>query len=558
MEDESLVSRKRREFKQLKNEAAADGWLSHWREIAEYMLPRKGRYLTNDSEKTNTGHRKDQKIINGVAKQAINTLSSGMQEGLTPPSRPWFVLGFENQELLEIQAVKDWLYDVRSRMLFLFAKSNFYPSMRSLYKEVGTFGTAVVFAEEDFETGVRFRPFTIGEFVLAQDWKNHNTTLFRQFSQTAGQMVEQYGIEAVSESVKSSYKNNQKHNRFEVVHCVFPNEDKDDSKKDFRGMDYGSLYFELNGNSEDVLRKAGYKELPFFSPRWEVTGVDVYGESPGMDNLGDCKMLQKMEEKKLKALDKMVDPPMNAPSSMKSTGGTLVPGGINYVNIVQGQQPFKPAYEIRPDIQNIEFGIEKTEKRIERGFFTELFTPISQMDKSMSATEVVRRNAESLKRLGNVVGKIHEEALNPIITRTFSIMSDQNLLPEAPREIQGLELQIEYISPLAQAQKAGGNTAIADTIGFVANIAAVKPEVIDKINFDEVVDQYADLAGISPEIVRSDDDVRRLREARAAEQARMAQQAQLQAAVDSAKTMSETDMSGENALTNVTQGLIGQ
>ena len=443
MED-SRTSKYRRRLYELTQDSQT--WRAHWNEIVDYILPRKGRYLTSTTGKETHGGKKGQKIINGCATEALKILSAGMYGGLTSPSRPWFVLNVEDEELASNASVREWLHNVRDIMLNVFAKSNFYGTMHSMYQELGAFGTAVMMIEEDFDRVIRCRPFTIGEFYLAVDDKYNVTTMYRRFQMTARNMVAEFGEDNVSDSVKQSVASEQGERKFDVIHAVEPNSEKEIGKDGAKGMEYVSVYYEEKGNTDSFLRESGYRTMPFAAPRWSVTAADTYGDSPGMDALGSVKMLQKMEEKKLKALDKMVDPPMNAPVAMKKTGGTIIAGGVNYIDTQQGQQGFVPAYQVNPDIQNIAFELDRVEKRIEKDFSNDLFLAVLGTDKKMTATEVNQRYEEKSRILGPVLEHVQSELLDVVINRTLDIMSRFNLLPPAPPELQNAVRKIEYIS----------------------------------------------------------------------------------------------------------------
>lgn len=544
----SKTDRFRKKLKQLREEQHT--WRPHWQEISEYMMPMKGKYLLSESQDTyaNDGAKKHQKIINGSANDALRIIAAGLQGGLTSPSRPWFALTMNDENLAEFQPVREWLHNVRSILMTIFSRSNFYGSIHSMYKELAAFGTGAMLIEEDFESVIRARPFTIGEYMTALDSKYRARTLYRQFAMTADQMIEAYGIEAVSDQIKSCYDNGNGEKRFEVVQAIEPNGLLNPYRKDFQGKQFISAHFELNNDPDKMLRLSGYNEMPFVVARWDVNGVDVYGTAPGMDALGDVKMLQKMEEKKLKALDKMVDPPMNAPSSMKGKGATVIAGGVNYLDALQGGQTFAPAYQVNPNMQQIGFEIERVEQRIKKFFFNDLFLSIIMNEKNMTATEVAKRYDEKMMVLGAVIERLQSEMLDPVIDRVFNIADRLNLLPPPPKEIEGLEIKVEYISLLAQAQKMVGTTAIEQTAAFVGNLAAVSPDVIDKFDFDEAVDQYAGMVGVPPKMIRSDDAVAEIRAQRAQAQAQAQMQEQIAQSVQGAKIMSETKVGNNSAL----------
>lgn len=535
-----------------------ESWKPHYREISTYMSPRKGRYLTSDSESQhNDGRKKHNEIINGAALDGLRVLAAGMQGGLTSPSRAWFRLAYPDEELMEVKAVKIWLHSVEKIMFSIFARSNFYSSIHSMYKELAAFGTAVMLVEEDFSSVVRFRPFTIGECYLSLDFQYRVDSMCRRISLTAKQLVQQFGIDKVSRRVKEAINKEQKDidERFEVLHFIHPNnktiygETKVDQK-----FAYASVYYEKNGETDEFLRRSGYKEMPFVAPRWDVTSTDVYGNSPGMDVLGDAKMLQRMEEKGLKALDKMIDPPMVADPALQKSGATLVAGGVNYLDQTAGQRGFAPAYQVNPDLNGMAAATTNVERRIGDGFYKSLFLSLLPTTKRMTATEVSGRYEEKLLMLGPIIERLESEVLDNIIARTFNIISSFGIFPIPPPEIIGLKTGIEYISMLAQAQKLVGATAIERTAEFVSVLAPTNPEVVDKLDFDETIDQYGEIVGIPPNMIRSDDDVAEIRRQRAEQQQQIAQQEQALAAIEGAKGLSEIPLDGDNALNSIAEG----
>jgi hypothetical protein len=82
---------------------------------------------------------------------AARTLRSGMMAGVTSPARPWFKLGFADQEVAELPAVKQWLNTVETRMRNVFARSNLYKVLPIIYGDMGVFGTGCLYIEEDAE-----------------------------------------------------------------------------------------------------------------------------------------------------------------------------------------------------------------------------------------------------------------------------------------------------------------------------------------------------------------------------------------------------------------------
>ena len=538
-------------------------FFGHWEELSDYILPRRGRFLTS---KRNDGSKKNSKIIDSTGTMSVRTLSAGMMSGITSPARPWFRLATPEAALMEQSDVKQWLFAVEKKMRDIFSRSNLYNSLQTVYEELAVFGTGAMLISEDFDDVIRCYPFTVGEYGLAQSHRLQIDTFYREFQLSVAQIVEQFGIENCSDPVQSMYRTGQLDKWVEVMHIIEPNTARQYNMKDNQNMPYHSCYVEKASKNERKLSYKGFEEFPILAPRWHVTGVDIYGRSPGMDVLGDVKALQIEQKRKAQGIDKMVNPPLQAPSSLRGQSATVLPGGVTYVDTMQGQQGgFRPTYEVNPRLGELQQDIAETQYRIRQGFYSDLFQMMTQSDRrQITAREIDERHEEKLLMLGPVLERLHTELLNPLIDRTFNIMARNDLLPQAPEELAGVTLKVEYISVMAQAQKAIGTGAIERLAGFVGNMAAAKPEVLDKFDADQSVDEYAEMLGVPPKIVVPDDIVQQIREERAQmqQQHMMMEQAQAGANVantgaQAAKVMSDTDSAtgGENILSDIIGGI---
>jgi hypothetical protein len=544
-------------FQELK-QVTDNEWRSHWQDLSDNFNPRKGRYLVAESTyEDDKGDKRNTKVINSTPLDSARNLSAGLLGNLTSPSGKWFRLAVRDRELMDQKDVKVYLSEVRDILLQIFSISNFYGSMHSVYEELSIFGTAAMMIEEDFDTVIRCRPFTIGEYFIATGPDLVPNTLYRQFSLTARQLVEQFGIENVSSSAKQLYESNDGETRIKVIQCIQPKVKGDPAVKTNVKFAYETVYFEEGGSEGKFLRTSGYNERPFMAPRWDVTGSDTYGRSPAMDALFDAKMLQKMEEKKLKALDKLVDPPLLAPTSMEGEVITSAAGEVTYTDATEpGAAGVRPMFEVRPDFQNIAFEIGNVAQRIRETFYNDLFQTVLNVDKRMTATEVAQRREEKLALLGPVVNRLQSEVLENSIERTFSIAERMGLLPELPEALRNRTIEIQYVSALAQAQQVVGTQAMEQVAAFVGNLSAAKPEVLDILDFDEMVQTYAEDYGVNPRLVRSDDEVQAIREQRAAAEAAAVQQELITQNAANAKVLSETPVGGNSALDAVLGGAV--
>jgi hypothetical protein len=524
-------------------------WYSHWEEITDYVFPRRGRYFTDDVK--SGGEKKHQNVINNSASRAAQTLASGMMAGISSPSRPWFALKTPDPSLNEFGSIKQWLNEVERRMRDVFSKSNVYNALHTLYSEEGAFGTGVMLITEDFEDVIRCYPLTAGSYYLAQNQRYTVDTLYRDMPMTVDQLIRRFGKENCSHHVNDMYKRGMLDTWVQVTQVIEPRESREDTGLAI-DMPYVSVYYETSGRNArepKVLRESGFEEFPAAVPRWDVLGEDVYGTSPGMYALGDTKQLQLQEKRKAQAIDKMSNPPMVAPPNLQKSSVSLLPGGVTYLDSQTGNQAFTPAYQVDPRINELMMDIEKTELRIERTFFADLFQMLTNSDRrQITAREIEERHEEKLLMLGPVLDRQHNELLDVLIDRTFAVMARNGLIPEAPPELQGQDLEVEYISILAQAQKAVGTTSLDRLATFVTTASQFQPDILDKVDWDQTVDEYGDNLGVPAKVIRTDDDTASLRQQRqqAEQAAQAAELAQQGASV--AKDLSQAQTSEPSAL----------
>lgn len=542
-----------RRLASLKTERAS--FIEHWRDLSDYILPRQSRFVVTDR---NRGDRRNSKIVDNTATLAVRTLASGMMSGITSPARPWFQLRTPDPALNEFTPVKLWLELVKSRMQEVFLRSNLYTTLPITYGDLGVFGTNAFAVLEDDEDVIRCYPYPIGSYMIGTSYRGNVDTCYREFQMSVTQMVGQFGIDKVSESVRNLYERGNKDAWVDVIHVVEPNDEYDQNRPTSKYKRFRSVYYEPGENRDRLLRESGFDDFPLMAPRWSLTGEDIYGHSPGMDALGDIKALQLEQKRKAQAIDKLVNPPMTAPSSLRNQRASLLPGDVTYVDVSQGQQGFAPAYQINPRINELMMDIQENQGRIRRAFFEDLFLMIANDQRSnITAREIQERHEEKLLMLGPVLERLNDELLDPLIDRTFNIMMKVGMIPKPPPELQGLDLSVEYISVMAQAMKMVGISSIERTMQFAGQIAQANPQVLDKIDFDQALDEYSAMLGVPPSIIRDDDSVAKTRAQRAQQQNAMMAAQTAQQGAQTAKTLSETQVTDENALTNMINNLRG-
>lgn len=515
--NESQADYHRRRAEELKQ--VRQPWEAEWRALAEFIEPTRLRLVLK-----NEGPFSRSKIIDSTGTFALRTLASGMHSGLTSPARPWFRLTTFDPDLKDFAPVKEYLAAVEQRMREVFQASNLYNAFHTGYGDLGQFGQSLGILVDDDDEFVRMQQLTHGMFWLARDDKGRVTTMYRCFRWSVQRIVGRFGydrVSKVSNSITSAYDTGRYDDTFDVWHAIEPRMIRNANSIAKHDKPFLSNYWldaKTERSQDGLLEESGFDENPLIGPAWELSADDHYGVSPGMIALGDVKMLQLEQQRKLEAIDKLVRPPMTGPTSMRNNPSSLLPGSVTLVDDPTGKG-YRQAMEVNLRLAELASDIRETQQRIDRTFYADLFLMLSNMEgiQPRNQFEIAERKEEKLLALGPVLENIYNGQLEPVIDRTFAILNRRDELPPPPPDLQGQELKVEYVSMLAQAQKAVATGGIERGMAFVGNLSAVKPDVLDKIDADEAVDVYFDMLGVQPSIVVPDEKVAQLRQARAQE-----------------------------------------
>lgn len=540
-----------------------ESFIAHWRELSEFVTPRRGRFMTSDR---NDGSIRNTRIINGKATRAHTVMRAGLLSGVASPSRPWFHLRTPDPAMMEFQPVRVWLQQVEEVLRNVFNGSNFYNMAPTLLGELGLFGTGAMLDVDDFDDIARFYTQTVGSYMLGLDDKLRVNTLAREFEMTTSQMVQKFGLERVSSAVKTAYDNGNYDAWWKVYHVIEPNPDRDYGSPMSVDKRFRSVYFEncekKSGYQPDsMLQVAGFDDFPAYCPRWETTGEDIYGTNcPGMVALGDVKQLQMQEKRKAQGIDKMVNPPLHGPAALKNVPVSSLPGGLTVYDGGERNQ-LAPIYMVNPQLQELRLDMQSVESRIDEAFMVDMFLAITSMEgiQPRNQFELQERNQERLLQIGPALEQLHSEFLSPAINRNFDKLVKLSLpmwqgrsmrgpLPPPPQELEGQLLQIAFVSTLAQAQRAVATGAIDRLAAYVGGL--VKAGLSDGLKFDgdQSIDEYSSLMGAPARLIVPDEVVEQ-RRAAAQQQQAMAAQAQLaEMAAGAMKDASQAQVGDQNAL----------
>ena len=230
-----------------------------------------------------------------------------------------------------------------------------------------------------------------------------------------------------------------------------------------------------------------------------------------------------MCEVTIRAAQKQVDPPLLVPDDGFLLPIKTVPSGLNF---------YRSGTRDRIEPLNIgannPLGLNMEDQRrqaIRSAFYVDQL--ILSQGPQMTATEVVQRTEEKMRLLGPVLGRLQAEMLQPLIIRTYNILSRANKFPVAPEFMRSMDIDIEYVSPLAKAQRQVDVTSMTQLLELLGPVGQIEPTVFDYIDFDGVTQHLIKILGIPATAVAGEQQIQNKRQERAAQQQEMMQQQQL-------------------------------
>lgn len=522
-----------------------------WKEIARFCQPARSRFLNSETNKSR--RLRNSKLFDEYAITSYRTLANGMTSGLSSPSRPWFKLATYDEALMDEPDVRFWLSEVERRMGAFFAQTNFYGAAKTGYHELGLFGIEGCVMVEHPSMGMVCHALTAGEYWVSMSDAMVNDTLYRRTPMNVRQAVQSFG-KAVRKDIMTRYDRSDYEQIINVFHAIEP--DPDYRPGNPFSKPYRSVYWDEDDGRESVLRLSGYHDQAFYAPRWDTTGSDTYGTSPAMEGLATIRELQVQVKRRNEAIDHLVKPEKVAKPGMRLTGQ---PGNIVSAADVDKDSVMVPYQMPYQTPQIIGGEIERCYRQIDATSYADLFMAITNMQgiQPRNIEEIAARNEEKLTQLGPTIERVNNEKLAVAIDRVFGIMLRGGMLPPVPQAMNESELKVEFVSILTQMQRMVGLGQIERTASFVGNLAGAFPDAADKLNTDEMIDEYADRAGTPPKLIRTAEEVAKLRQQRAQQQ-NAAKAAEMMPAVqqgaDAARLLSETDVNGQPMLDTLLGG----
>jgi len=506
--------------------SARSNFDSVWQEIADNLLGARD-FLGNQTP----GRKRHAIIYDTTGLLSAQMLSAALHALLTNTASRWFGLRLRNTRMMEVPEIRNWLYEAEEEMIAAFddPEANFSPAMHEGYLDLPTFGNMCIFIGDRPGGSVLFSARPLGEMVVAENVNGKIDTVYRGFDLTAHQVQQQLGEGALAAADKD-VKDNKGDTKHPFVHCVEPRQERSYGRLDASGMPWRSTY--VNAKTSKIVNEGGYWEMPYPYARWSREAGQTYASfCPGWIALADQKMLNEMSKTMLKGAQKAVDPALLIPNDgvifpLKTTPGAYTSYDANVFN----EDPVRALPQGRLELGYKE--IEQRQAMVRKAFHEELL-PLFQKP-YMTATEVRELANQAQRFLSPTLGRLQVELLQPMIERVFGILMRAGRMPAIPPVLEGEEIQIEYVSPVARAQKESEAQSILDVFAVSAALLPIDPQVGDNLNADRSLREIARLRGAPPIVLNDPREVVRIREARAEQAEKQAAMAEMQAMAQAA------------------------
>ena len=509
-------------------------WNTHYQELADYMLPEKSDIV----RKRSRGEKRSENIFDSTSQLAVDLLSSALHGMLTSGATPWFHLDMKDENIGRDDDVREWLESSSMSMMRAFNRSNFETEVHGMYVDLVVFGTGCMFIEMEDKT-LRFSTRHISEFFIQENQFGLVDTVFRKYKSPARQVIQRFGLDNVTEYIKKKFEQ-KPDEEVELLHVVLPRMNRNPDKPDNQNMPFASFYIDME--TKQFLSIGGFEEFPYVVPRFLKSTGEIMGRSPAMTALADVKMLNLMSKTIIQASQKQIDPPLMVPDDGFILPVRTQPGGLNFYRAGTRDtiQPLNTG-------ANIPIGLSMEDQRrqaIRSAFYVDQL--LSGATPNMTATEVVQRQEERMRVIGPVLGRLMNEMLRPLIDRVFALMLRNNMLSIPPENLQGRDIDIEYVSPLARVQKSSSLNSTMKALEILLPLAQSLP-VGDHLDPDGLVRHVTDSLGVPKSTLRSSAEIAEIREQRAAaEQEQMERQQEQEDVYTTAQAAQAVRMVGGN------------
>lgn len=489
---------------------------AHWDEIRCNISPQADAVPSRRGQAKPAGGKLHQFVFDNSAETTSEIFAAGLNGLLTNAGTKWFGIRAIDDRVNNDPAARAWLEIVRDRMIAVLNSpdSGFYGEVGKIYQEIGDFGTGSMFVFERPGRLPLFQARPIAEIFLAENDENRIDLTYRRFRMSARAAVKKWGNAVGTRAVERAGKVTAATDEIEFLQAIHPRTDRVPNSRRASNKPFANVF--INVDEKHTISVGGFDEFPGALPRWKTRAGEGYGRGPGMKALADVKMLQRAMKATIRGVEKGVNPALIAPDDGVLGPISVKDNAVNFVRaeLLQGRQ--KPIQALdsgtRPELGDI--FMAGVRERIDRAYFLPFFQMIR--DPRATATQVLEITQENLQILGPFIGNIQREFLGPIIQRLYAVMIRAGMFPPVPAILDRQQLNVEYESPAAMAQRLSEVTTWARFVDLTGQAAALSGDqtVWDNVDLDVGTRRTHERLGVWADVIRPERLVQEMRDRR--------------------------------------------
>jgi len=521
-------------FDKLNNEAG--NHKERWERMAPYIAPSRVGITTKNAP----GVSQVRHVYDSTTMMAAELMAMFIAGHIINPSQRWFNFTTEDQVPPEIaDPINEWNEECRDITLKRLSKSLFYAEGPESIIDYAGFGTGFLLCEENPQPsnqtlrgfrGFHFTAEKTGRFLIAEGPDGLVDTAFNEFELSARVMVDRWGRDNVSEAVKKAIDEGHQDRAFRIVHGIYPRP-KAERSYGAKGMPWVSCWVEYE--SKNVCHESGYRVFPAAVPRYHRTPGEVFGRGRGDLAFPDTWTLNNAKRLGFEDWALKIRPPILHASDSVIGTLNLTPAGTMQVNthgrpVKDVLAPFMTGSS--PEVSQIKE--EELRASIRQIFYIDHIIKLLETEKSeMTAYEFAKKIELLFRLMGPVYGRHELEYLHKIVDIMWDLQFYANAFPPPPPEIfqTSGNISIEFQNPIARAQRSGDAEALMLVMNDSAPLIQVfGPSVMDRLDPELAFEGLLNTRGVPARWQRSDEQISRLRAARAEQNAKEVQLADME------------------------------
>jgi hypothetical protein len=426
----------------------------------------------------------------------VQEFASRLQSGLVPNFARWAdLLAGSEVPPEQRESVDNELDEVTEYVFEILQNSNFTQEVHESFMDLAV-GTGILCVEEgDSVNPINFTAIPLPHVVLDTGPDDKIDHVFRERKKIKfDELPILYPNVTFDPKVQNMMGRDRETTVLELV-C------RDYSKKNEEAY----YHYAICMTTETVLYEKQLKGLgsnPFICFRWSKCAGEVYGRGPLLNALSAIKttnitieMILENAQMSISGIYQMEDDGVINPDTINLVPGTIIPKAMGSA----GLQPIQAAG--RFDVAQLVLGDMR--KNIREALYMNM---LGDPDKTpASATEVAERMADLSRRMGAAFGRLQAELVQPVLQRVIYILKKQGRI-ELPT-INGREVKVRSVSPLAQAQANQDITSVARYLEMVGN--SFGPEMLQLLIDPEQVAVYLSKKFGVPESLIRDEEQRK-------------------------------------------------